>query len=61
MHNFVTFYCKLFVRFYDVLIPSCLFLVVPEMLEIYLYMLFLEPFHVYDLFYIKFSAVEHPY
>ena len=51
MHNFVTFYCKLFVRFYDVLIASCLFLVVPEMLEIYLYMLFLEPFHVYDLFY----------
>ena len=51
MHNFVTFYCKLFVRFCDVLIPSCLFLVVPEMLEIYLYMLFLEPFHVYDLFY----------
>ena len=38
------------VYFYDKLIRSCFFLIVPKMLKICLYMLFLEPFHVYDLF-----------
>ena len=46
-----------FVRFYDLLIRSCLFLIVPEMLKISLYMLFWEPFHLYDYFVIKSSAV----
>ena len=40
-----------FVCSYDVLIRSCLFLVAPEMLKICLYMLILNPFNVYDLFY----------
>ena len=43
--------CKTLVRFYDVLIRSCLFLIVSEIVKICLYILFLEPFHVYDLFY----------
>ena len=45
------FLLQAFVRFYDVFIRSCLFLIVPEMLKICLFMLFLKPFHVYDLFY----------
>ena len=45
------FLLQAFVRFYDVLIRSCLFLIVPEMLKICLYILFLKSFHVYDLFY----------
>ena len=44
------FLLQAFVRFYEILIRSCLFLIVPEMLKIYLYMLFLEPFHAYGLF-----------
>ena len=51
------FYSQFFVRFYDVLIRSCLFLVIPEMLKVCFHMLFLEPFQVYDYFVIKSSAV----
>ena len=45
------FLLKTFVRFHDVLIRSCLFLTVPEILKICRHMLFLEPLHIYDLFY----------
>ena len=38
------FLLQAFVRFYDVLIRSCPFLIVPEMLKVCLYMFFLEPF-----------------
>ena len=41
------FLLQAFVHFYDVLIQSYLFLIIREMLKICLYMLFLEPFHVW--------------
>ena len=44
------FLLQVVVYFYDKLIRSFFFLIVPKMLKICLYMLFLEPFHVYDLF-----------
>ena len=50
MHNFVNFYCMLFLRFYDVFIRSCLFLIVPEMVKICVYTLILEPLYVNNLF-----------
>ena len=34
---------------------------VPEMLKICLDMLYLEPFQVYNLFFIKFPTVKYPY
>lgn len=44
------FSIAIFFCFYNVLIRSCLFLIIPEILKICLYMLLFEPFHVYGLF-----------
>ena len=49
--RFCKFLLQAFVRFCDMLIRSCLFPIVTEMFKICLYILFLEPFHTYDLFY----------
>ena len=57
--KFCKFPYQVIVRFYGVLTRSCLFVTVPGILKICLYMSFLEPLMYTIYFIIKSSAVEH--